>query len=146
MYSDVLRVLVAMLIGGLTAYIAQNRGRSPIVWFCIGIFFGVFGLLALFLFKPIVADRGEIEPTTIAVVGEVKPAEPETVLEKSVADLPWYYLDSQHQQYGPVTFEQLRSLWNEGKATSTTYVWSDGMADWKVINDVPLLLTLLSKE
>ncbi|MBS0654716.1 MAG: DUF4339 domain-containing protein, partial [Verrucomicrobia bacterium] len=34
--------------------------------------------------------------------------------------------------------------WQAGSVTASTYVWSEGMADWKVVGDLKQLITLLS--
>ena len=150
MYNyDFLSFFIAVLIGSLTAYLAKGRGRSPALWFCIGVLFGAFGVLALFLFKPQVATDEKSKEITV-VGSEAKPInlEPSSqpTLEKAVTDLRWFYLDSQHQQYGPVTFAELELLWKEGKIGLSTYVWSEGMAEWNVIKDLPLLLSQLPQQ
>lgn len=42
----------------------------------------------------------------------------------------WYYLVNSQQQ-GPVSSEQLKALSAGGTVTPETYVWREGMDDWK---------------
>ena len=44
--------------------------------------------------------------------------------------MDWYYMQGD-EQVGPVSEEQFQELLNSGGITSETYVWRDGMPDWK---------------
>lgn len=47
----------------------------------------------------------------------------------------WYYAEGDRQA-GPVTEEQLRALVSAGNIGGDTYVWKEGMAEWKPFNEV----------
>jgi hypothetical protein len=146
MHNDVfITLLMALLIGCLAAYIAKGKGRSPVLWFFIGAFFGIFGLLALFFFR---SQEGKVldQEKENSSLPEVEKQQQPALLQqpvgiKTLRDQEWFYLDAQHQRFGPVAFEKLESLWKEGKIGPSTYVWSEGMAGWHMIKDLPLLLS-----
>lgn len=53
----------------------------------------------------------------------------------------WYYAEGDRQS-GPVTEEQLLALASAGKVADDTYVWKEGMPEWKAFGEVrngPLL-------
>lgn len=47
----------------------------------------------------------------------------------------WFYARS-GQQFGPVTFEEVRGTARNGVLGPDDYVWSSGMADWKPARDI----------
>src|SRR5207249_3425519 len=47
------------------------------------------------------------------------------------------------EQQGPLTVEQLKTLFANGKANWESYVWRDGMSDWLVAQEVAELPKLL---
>jgi len=141
--QQIFQIIIALLLGVLTAYLAMRRGRNPVAWFVIGSLLGIFGLLILFL----------VPSFETAGTGEEKKKEPSRTVDvipqekRKVEELPyeeWYYLDSEHKQTGPVPFRSFRDLWNQEKINSTTYVWKEGMENWKYVRDLPDLLSKLS--
>jgi uncharacterized RDD family membrane protein YckC len=47
----------------------------------------------------------------------------------------WYYVDGQNKK-GPITEEQFQELRNSGQIQDGTYVWHEGMADWKACSEI----------
>lgn len=45
---------------------------------------------------------------------------------------PWYYLDSEHQQNGPVSWSDLQGLKSQGSIDGSTYLFAEGMGDWQL--------------
>lgn len=125
----VVNFFIALLVGSLTAYMSKGRGRNPVPWFFIGMFFGILGFLALFLF-PIVKD----EPAR-SIARTLEPQLPEK----------WFYLDEKHVQFGPVGLSELALLYKETKIEPSTYVWSEGMEEWKKLGELSQLLTQIKK-
>lgn len=58
-----------------------------------------------------------------------------------MAERQWYYT-SDSQQQGPVAESELKRLIAAGQVTANTYVWSDGMSDWRHAGDIPGLITM----
>ena len=115
-------------MGSITAYLAKKRGKNPYIWFGIGMFLGVLGMLILFFMpnkkKSVQAPTEPIkdDEITIDVTPEVKPSE----LEKF-----WYYLTKGNEQHGPMSFDALKRAFKEGLVSDATYVWNEEMDAWK---------------
>lgn len=57
----------------------------------------------------------------------------------------WFvYIKNQHE--GPFSFANIEAQLLEGKITSQSYVWSEGMPDWKLIGDLAIFEPLLLKK
>lgn len=110
----------AALIGGLSAYLAYRRGKNPYLWFFIGFFFGALGILFIF-FSPKPVPKEEPTPIIPTIQGP--------------KDKFWYYLDTLHQQQGPMSHDALTSAWREGKLNLSTYVWNEELPDWKPLEE-----------
>ncbi|MDB6081926.1 MAG: putative rane-associated protein [Chlamydiia bacterium] len=126
-------ILIPLLYGFLAAYIAVPRGRNPTLWFCLGAFFGFLGFLAVFLLPPAVPA---LEKGGIVLKPITKPVSP--LIEKS-----WFYLDGERLQQGPFPFSTLQKLWKDGSIIPSTYVWQEGMENWKKLEAYDELLELL---
>ena len=61
----------------------------------------------------------------------------EAVEEKRPAR--WFHLREGERQ-GPVALDEARELVLEGSLAPDGWVWSDGMADWMQVRDVPALV------
>jgi hypothetical protein len=121
-------LILGLIIGGWTSYLAKLRGRDSRVWFLAGFFFGLLGLIVLLFLPDLTAKKEEDElpaPETV---------EPEIIFEDSENKL-WYYLDNSGDQKGPIHLSELKDLFNEGNISSITYVWSEGMEEWKTIEE-----------
>lgn len=112
------------LIGTLSAYLAHRRERNPYIWFFVGAFFGILGVIAVF-FAP---AKKKAKPLPL------HPLQPEPTIV-GPSDKFWYYLDPAHQQMGPISFDALKRAWKEGKITLSTYVWYEDLADWKPLQE-----------
>jgi hypothetical protein len=114
-------------IGAITAHHAKKRGRSPIAWFFIALFFGVFGLLFLFLLP--VKEKEEMVTQQAPISPPLAPTTPEPVLF-------WYYLDEARQQHGPLSKQAFESACKEGKLKTNNYVWNTEMDQWKRLDEI----------
>lgn len=139
-----------LLIGGATAHFAKQRGRDPVIWFLVGIFFGLLGLLLLFIL-PVASDQSQLaeqapEVNSLASSkNEDKPSLPHpNPPDYLVKD--WFYLDGASKQQGPVTFDTLRRIWQEGKIGWSSYVWCEGMESWKRLEELVDLKCALSSD
>ena len=85
-------MLIASLFGCMCAYVAKKTDKNPIIWFAIGAFFGVFGLLAiLYLTNKTIRSR-QLATASVEIKKEIK-----------LPHKMWYYLDADQKQYGPVS-------------------------------------------
>ncbi len=131
MTNDLQIVFIALLMGVISAYLALRRGKNPFIWFCVGALLGVLGLLILFFMS---------QPTPEQRKGEViLPREkPPSFVQKN-----WYYLDSEHNQYGPISFTQMKGLFHEKRLLPANFVWQEEMTNWKKLEDLPEVLSHL---
>ncbi len=63
------------------------------------------------------------------------PASPAPVIPH-VSKKEWYYLDAANKAIGPITEEKLKSIFDEGKISPTTYLWNEEMEDWKPLQEL----------
>lgn len=55
----------------------------------------------------------------------------------------WFvYIGDQHQ--GPFSLSEIQGKMGQGEVKTDSFVWADGMPDWKAMTDVPEFLPLLS--
>jgi hypothetical protein len=47
----------------------------------------------------------------------------------------WYYLDQQRQQVGPLSFQMLDQLYRSLAISDTTYLWCEGMNEWRKLSE-----------
>ncbi len=117
-----LMIVSAVIIGSISAYLAHKRGRNPYLWFILGFLFGIFGIFAIFFTSP---KKKEPLPQKKVPVYSIH----------GPKDKFWYYLDSSHQQQGPMSHDALTIAWKNGKIDPSTYVWHEEMTDWKPLKE-----------
>ena len=124
-----LSIVFWALIGASTSYLASQRGRNPYAWFFVGILFGVLGTIALFVL-PSLTPVEEKEKTTEVPMSEGSSN------GKNVISGEWFCLDTMRKQLGPMSVNDLKILWAEGKIDRNSYVWCGGMGDWQHIFEI----------
>ncbi|MEZ5315568.1 MAG: DUF4339 domain-containing protein [Chlamydiales bacterium] len=115
--------------GCTAAYLAKKRGRHPLTWFWLGLGFGLPGILILMILPPKIQTP---PPTT-------KKQENEVWLKM------WYYLDPSHLQQGPMPLSNLAKDLQEKRLFHTSYVWGEGMKEWKQLIEMPDLISEIEK-
>lgn len=130
-----LTVVLWILMGTATSYFANQRGRDPFAWFLIGMLLGLLGLLLLFLLPPVEAKEEKPEGFELEEMEEA-PEKP-VVTNENYRFKDWFYLDDKHHQLGPYNFQAFRKVWDQGKVSQDTFVWTEGMENWKKIEDLP---------
>ena len=50
----------------------------------------------------------------------------------------WYYLDPEHLPLGPMSFQALKSAWDNGTLNKDSYVWNEDLTDWNVLNNLKM--------
>ena len=53
-----------------------------------------------------------------------------------MSNFQWFYADTQQQQQGPVTFEQIQQLAASGQILPTTLIWNESMPSWTAASQV----------
>ncbi len=112
-----------LIFGATSAYMAKTRGKNPYLWFFLGVFFGIFGILFLFFGPKAKKANG---PATIDITPQFDPAHSEKL---------WYYLAPSNEQNGPMSFEALVKALREGKVSDKSYVWNETLENWQPFAD-----------
>lgn len=132
--SMILSIFLWLLLGFISAYYARERGRDPIAWFVIGILLGLIGIIILFLLpslsEPKKENSGSVEEGFRAVI-------PSEAGELSQSTQEWFYVDKEGKAQGPFAQTTMKEFFSEGKIDVSTFVWHEGMENWKRINDLP---------
>ncbi len=135
-----------LIIASLTAYYADKKGRNSTAWFILGLLFSVFATLILFFLPSLKPENTE---ASIGFPSVTPPKSsipiPPKQLTSPEANKLWYYLDQNHQQYGPVSLIALKDLWDTGQLELNSYIWSEGMPQWEKIDNLPEIKIALSR-
>ena len=123
--NEFLIFIIIAFWGWISSYFAQQRGRNPYGWFFLGVLFGPFTLVGLFL-MPII--KPELPPVNVKEV-HVSHHSP-------FEQYDWYYLDEKRQSTGPLTFNELQQCWDEKKIDEQSLIWNETMENWKKVTDV----------
>ncbi len=159
------QLISSFIIGGITAILADWRGRSSVTWFCIGTFFGPFGLLALLIMPKNPTDVSDSDsskntlPSGSYPQSQNKSDTNKTKIEKENAETEkegglssaqekqtsslWFYVDHiTRQAKGPIDVHELEKLWKKGLIQNTTLVWSKNLKEWTEIQFVDVFRKL----
>lgn len=131
-----LSLALVLFFAFLSAYLAKRRGRDPVAWFMLGLLLGVFAPILLMILKPLDGSSKSSLFDDTEENEDVILTHPEERLGKEYLDKDWFYMDQEHAQQGPVSFSSLRPLWVEERITPLTYVWTEGMDNWKRIREL----------
>lgn len=140
----ILSITLWVLIGIATAYVAFKRGRDPFAWFAIGILFGLLGLLLLMILAPVTPETEEEKNAN--PLQSIPVDSPEVIaLQHYHLINEWFCVDKARQQQGPMRFDVLKDLWGDNGIDAASFVWCEGMAEWKRISDLPELYSALKE-
>ena len=120
-----------IFFGLASSHFAKKRGRAPLIWFFLGLFLGIFGLALVFLL-PKVEKIPQKLPT-------LSPRKSDSWIKM------WYYLDPHHTQQGPLDFPDFIKKWKENGLCEKSYIWGEGMQEWKQLSDLPDLVKELEQ-
>jgi hypothetical protein len=147
-------LLILLVIASLTSYYADKKGRNSTAWFVLTLLFGPLVSIVLLFLPSLNKSQGDLQQrppknpinnlenyskTSLASLNSQSSSEDQASQQLSFLkeDKLWYYLDEEHQQYGPISLIGLKELWNTGRVRLATYVWSEGMDKWKKIEELP---------
>ncbi len=134
-------IVMGLLMGWLTSYLAKKRGREAVEWFLIGMAFGLLGLLILYLLPVLPPKENKELPLAPSVEAASSKEIPLSAREKRMTlseagRREWYYLDQNKHQVGPLSFDALKKLWIDRKVGPLTYIWTDSLPDWRRISEM----------
>ena len=140
--ENMLTILMWLAFGAACAYNAKKQKRNPVIWFFIGLFLGIFGLLILLLLPLIQRLRKPQQQSTPAQTPEatVSVLPNQEILKNKVnessAQAMWYYLSSDKEQKGPMSLNALEREWKNGNVTSSHFLWNETLQDWKRFGEI----------
>ena len=120
-------LLFSGVMGLLCGHLAGKKGKRPPLWFFMGFLFGIFGLILLYI-VPSFSKEEKKQPAYIA---------PKPVERSDAWIRMWYYLDPTHKQVGPFEFPDFIEKVKQKCVAKETFVWSEGMKEWKKLSDLP---------
>ncbi len=145
---DFLIALVMGLIWGTACmFFAKKKGRDPRGWFILGLLFSFFAFVALLLVPSqkamqLAADAKAVKEKELEAE-QLKLQEISNPMATTLEKREWYYLNNDHTQVGPIDLDALKKEKSGGKIHTKTYLWSEGMLDWKVLEELNYLKTEL---
>lgn len=148
MMETMLSLFLVFAMGAITAYYAGQRGRDPFAWFLIGLFLGIFGVILVFILpsledeKKITSDESQVYRFQKNLL-EVEAVEATHTQNQEFLTKEWFYYDLNKTRQGPVTVEELKKMWKDKVLNGETYVWCEGLDDWKKIQELQALFTHL---
>ncbi|HRW58576.1 MAG TPA: DUF4339 domain-containing protein [Chlamydiales bacterium] len=127
MDQNIFYIIYVFLYSLTIAYFCKNfalkKNKNPKTWFWIGFLFGWIGLIILLLSK---------KRQNSSLIHK----KPIPLLNIPNKDKLWYYVDSEKQQKGPLSFQRLQSLYQEKAISISTYVWNEAMDQWKKVSEL----------
>lgn len=101
------------------------------IWFALGVILGLIAVIILYILpqKIAVAPAGAVSENKMSDE-EVSYTPPEDVASRP-PEVLWYYLDKENNQFGPMSFNALKSAWNSDEVDANTYIWNENMEEWK---------------
>lgn len=126
-----LTLLVVLTISYITSNVAAKRGRDRTGWFILGFFFGIFALAFVFFLPPLNEKKEEpsVKASDLVPPKPIEPVDP-------FGDYRWHLIDVNGKQKGPLGIVDLHIAWDDGLATAESYVWHEGMGDWKRVSEI----------
>ncbi|WP_100934195.1 DUF4339 domain-containing protein [Candidatus Chlamydia corallus] len=162
-------LLFYVILGCLSAYIADKKNRNPIGWFFAGAFFGFIGLIVLLLLpsrqnNTLEQAQGNpfdnsnlFDDLKKSFEGKNKEEEDEPLSSEDLKEIvidteKWFYLDKERKNVGPLSFDSLVLFLKDQESCSKEkinpkeiWVWKKGMEDWKRVKDVAALQLALKE-
>ena len=123
-------ILFWVFFGFLASFIAKRKNRNPLGWFFIGFFFSLLGVLLVAILPN--GRKRSLSPKK--PLASTLPKRSESWMKM------WYYLDRTHAQQGPLEFPDLIKEWKEKGISETSYIWGEGMQEWKKLSEMPDLV------
>lgn len=128
-------LLLDLFCALLCASLAQKKGKHPLIWGIIGFSLSIFGII-LFLLQDYF-DRKKAK--------KIKVLEKKQSLEPPPVEDFWYYVDSGCHKIGPVKLRDLENAWEKSNINENSYIWKNGMPEWKKIKEIPEVSKDLAK-
>lgn len=138
-------LVILFCVAWINWILAEKKGRNPHVWFIVGLFFGFLSLLILWLLPSLKQTKGESDLVPVPEpVLEIKPTS-DTASHAQWASDRWYYVSLEGVQMGPIDFSLVQEMMKDNRVRPETYLWCEGMENWKRCRDLSFGQKLLVK-
>ncbi len=118
-------IAIAAIFGISSAYFAYQQGRSPYLWFFIGLVLGFLGCVALLFLPQFKSAKNTQDAEDISPIYQLEPTHK-----------LWYYLTESNEQMGPMSHNALVSAFLDKKISLSTYLWNEDMNEWQTLGQV----------
>ena len=137
-------------IGIVCSLVAKSKGKNQYLWFFLGTFFSIIGLLVLLLLpakkKEKVPDIGHLSDKKMnsdaaAPLGDDSFSDqtpPPAKRIKPDPSMQWHYISETEklvEVIGPISIDELRKHVINKKLPMSTYIWCEELADWTQIHE-----------
>lgn len=134
--DNIFTLILWVALGFACSYYAKQQGRSPYLWFGIGLLLGLFGLLILLSLPYFARMRLANKQNKLALTKKpitnlpLAPPSLKELAEPVHLEKLWYYLQTDNAQAGPMSFQALERDWHQGKVKSDTFIWNETLSEW----------------
>lgn len=145
----ILALAVLIVIGLICGYTAKTyKNRSHKTWFFLGLFFGLLALIVL-----LALPKKELKEVTTPSFAKtplktndyIATETPPKTKALPMISLSWYYLTTEQEQQGPMSFKKLKNAFLDEKINESNYVWNESLEDWKTLTELPEYLDILKE-
>ncbi len=126
--------IISLVMGYITSLAADKKGKNGDFWFWIGFFFGLFGLLSLY----VVTKYNKKPSLKITSKAQTKKQPPPFLLnlQRKNPNVLWYHATSEEQIEGPMSLEALSKKWKKGIVKKNTLIWNEELKDWQKLEEL----------
>lgn len=121
-YALLLILLVILGIG-----IAKRYQRNPFLWAILTLAFNCLPIFLLIWIEE-KQKKKKSSPSPLRAP-RLSPPPAESLVF-------WYYLDEKNCQQGPVPWDRIKRLWDEGILKAHSYVWNENLVEWKKAEEI----------
>ncbi len=112
---------------GLTCAVwAEKKGKNPYLWFLVGLFFSVAGVVIAY-FK--LRHKTPLQPAK-----QLPDRFP--VSENYGKTRLWFIIEKNNEVSGSMSFYALKKKFDEKLIDESTYVWTEALPDWQRLGTV----------
>ena len=111
-------LIILIVIATINAYISIRKGFNWPTWFILTLLLGPLVTVILYFSK---------EKKISLIIAFAIPR-----------DGLWFYLTKDSKQIGPISSFRIEELFEIKELSHDTYVWKEGMQEWKKLENTPL--------
>lgn len=138
-------LLVQVFSGFIGYYIAIKKNRSPVLWFIIGFFFGLLGILILLLLPemPKIQNKSPYRNQYSSNSNQQNEILEKTIILNDEEASCWFFLTDEKQTLGPFSLQTICKNISKKEQPEKTWLWKKGMKNWQRLEEIPEALEQL---